>query len=197
MHPAGVGRQYSGTLGRADNCHAVFLLGCASEHGHTLVDRRLYLHAGWLADPAKRASRRAAVPADVGFLTKLELAATTLVAATARGHLPYARVTADAADGDSHDLRRLVAEQGRWYCFEVSRDALVWTTDPAWRTPPRSAPESGPRSSAISATPRGRRPRGGGRGGLPAPDDRGGRRAGQGGGRFDHYAVTSYCPGGH
>jgi SRSO17 transposase len=138
VHSAGVGRQYSGTLGRVDNCQVGVFLGYASAHGHTLVDRRLYLHAAWLADPSKRSSPRAAVPADVGFLTKLELAGRMLAAAAERAAIPYAWVTADAAYGDSHDLRALVADQGRWYCFEVSSTAEAWTTDPAWRVPPRT-----------------------------------------------------------
>ena len=159
VHSAGVGRQYSGTLGRVDDCQVGVFLGYASAHGHTLVDRRLYLHAGWLADPAKRASTRAAVPADVGFRTKLELAAAMLTAAAERGALPYAWVTADAAYGESHDLRALVAEQGRWYCFEVHADALAWTADPAWRVPPRSGRPGRPRVRArpTSATPPARR----------------------------------------
>ena len=43
IHSAGVGRQYSGTLGRVDNCQIGVFMGYASPHGHTLVDRRLYL----------------------------------------------------------------------------------------------------------------------------------------------------------
>jgi len=58
IHSAGVGRQYSGTLGRVDNCQVGVFLGYASRHGHTLVDRRLYLTEGWLTDPAKRRSPR-------------------------------------------------------------------------------------------------------------------------------------------
>lgn len=145
-HSAGVGRQYSGTLGRVDNCQVGVFLGYASAHGHTLVDRRLYLAEGWLADPAKRNSPRAAVPSEVGFRTKLELAAEMLTAALERGHLPYQWVTADAAYGDSHDLQALVAGQGRWYCFEVRGTAEAWTSDPAWAVPPRSSALGRPRT---------------------------------------------------
>ena len=148
IHSAGVGRQYSGTLGRVDNCQVGVFLGYAGAHGHTLVDRRLYLTAGWLGDPVKRASPRAAVPADVHFRTKLDLAAEMLGCAAERGHLPYAWVTADAAYGDSHDLRRLVAEQSRWYCFEVSKTAEVWTVDPGWGVPPPSGDKGRPRTRA-------------------------------------------------
>ena len=148
IHSAGVGRQYSGTLGRVDNCQVGVFLGYASRHGHTLIDRRLYLTEGWLTGPAKRRSPRAAVPPEIGFRTKLELAGEMLGCAAERGHLPYQWVTADAAYGDSHDLRRLVTEQGRWYCFEVSRDAQVWTADPGWLTPPPSGRKGRPRTRA-------------------------------------------------
>lgn len=148
VHSAGVGRQYSGTLGRVDNCQVGVFLGYASAHGHTLVDRRLYLLESWLADSAKRNSPRAAVPAEVGFRTKLELAAEMLTAALERGHLPVGWVTADAAYGDSADLRALVATFGRWYCFEVSGTIEVWTADPAWRVPPRAGATGRPRSKA-------------------------------------------------
>jgi len=148
IHSAGVGRQYSGTLGRVDNCQIGVFMGYASPHGHTLVDRRLYLTEGWLADPAKRGSPRAAVPADVRFRTKLELAGEMLATAAARGHLPYQWVTADAAYGDSHELRRLVASQGRWYCFEVRGTAEVWTADPGWQVPPPSGEKGRPRTRA-------------------------------------------------
>jgi len=150
IHSAGVGRQYSGTLGRVDNCQIGVFMGYASPHGHTLVDRRLYLTEGWLADPAKRGSPRAGVPETVRFRTKLELAGEMLATAAARGHLPYQWVTADAAYGDSHELRRLVASQGRWYCFEVRGTAEVWTADPGWGVPPPSGAKGRPRTRARS-----------------------------------------------
>ena len=148
IHSAGVGRQYSGTLGRVDNCQVGVFLGYASAHGHTLVDRRLYLTEGWLADPVKRNSLRAAVPETVRFATKLELAAEMLTAAIERGHLPVGWVTADAAYGDSADLRALVTSHGRWYCFEVSGTTEVWATNPVWAAPPRAGRTGRPRTKA-------------------------------------------------
>jgi SRSO17 transposase len=165
---AGVGRQYSGTLGRTDNCQVGVFMGYASGHGHTLVDCRLYLLRSWLDDPEKRQSPRAAVPRSVGFKTKLEFAGEMLRDAAERGALPFQWVAGDAAYGDSHDLRRQVAELGRWYCFEVSKNSEVWTTDPNWQIPPsgkagrprsrpRPAPESAPAQTVeaiVRALPR-------------------------------------------
>jgi SRSO17 transposase len=92
----------------------------------------------------------AAVPEAVRFATKLEFAAEMLTAAIERGHLPVGWVTADAAYGDSADLRALVTSHGRWYCFEVSGTTEVWTVDPAWAVPPRAGGTGRPRTKLRS-----------------------------------------------
>src|SRR6266536_3547446 len=134
---AGVGRQSSGTLGRRDNCQVGVFVGYASRHGHTLVDRRLYLLEPWFDPGAAPRRRRAGVPAGLGFATKPQLAAELLGGIHAAGVLPCQWVTADAAYGDGHDLRQLVAELGKWYCMEVSSTAEVYQRDPAWQVPAR------------------------------------------------------------
>ncbi|WP_258018372.1 transposase [Streptomyces noursei] len=48
----------------------------ASAHGHTLIDRELYLPAGWAEDEERRLLRH--VPDEVGFATKPQLAAAML-----------------------------------------------------------------------------------------------------------------------
>ena len=66
----GVQRQYSGTLGRIDNCQiATFLAYVTPGRDRVLLDRRLYLpEKSWLADPARCAE--AGVPADTTFQTR-------------------------------------------------------------------------------------------------------------------------------
>src|SRR6266540_5442048 len=49
-HSAGVARQYSGTAGRVENCQIGVFLAYASLHGHTLIDRELYLPKEWIDD---------------------------------------------------------------------------------------------------------------------------------------------------
>src|ERR671914_850481 len=68
----GVQRQYSGTAGRIENCQIGVFLGYASRHGHTLIDRALYLPESWAGDAARR--REAGVPEAVAFATKPQLA---------------------------------------------------------------------------------------------------------------------------
>lgn len=68
----GVQRQYSGTLGRVDNCQiATFLAYVTPGHDRVLLDRRLYLpKESWLDDRERCAE--AGVPEDVTFKTRPE-----------------------------------------------------------------------------------------------------------------------------
>ena len=47
---AGVARQYSGTAGRIENVQIGVFLTYASRHGHSLLDRELYLPKEWTDD---------------------------------------------------------------------------------------------------------------------------------------------------
>src|SRR6188508_1336699 len=50
----GVKRQYSGTLGRTENCQVGVFLGYHAAKGHALLDRRLFLPGEWAADRPRR-----------------------------------------------------------------------------------------------------------------------------------------------
>jgi SRSO17 transposase len=80
-----VGRQYSGTLGRIDNCQVGVFLGYASSRGHTLVNRRLYMLEPWFAstDAARARREHAMVPEGVRVQTKTKLGQEMLEAARA------------------------------------------------------------------------------------------------------------------
>lgn len=67
-HSAGVGRQYSGTAGRIENCQVGVFLNYSTDKGHALLDRALYLPKDW-ADDATRL-RSVGVPFKGAFRTK-------------------------------------------------------------------------------------------------------------------------------
>jgi hypothetical protein len=118
-----------------DNCQIGVFLGYASQHGHTLVDRRLYMPESWFQAEAAARRKRTSLPVELSFKTKIELGMEMLKAAQIRGRLANQWVTADAAYGDCQSLRQTVDEQGKWYCFEVGSNTEVWTGDPNWQVP--------------------------------------------------------------
>ena len=68
----GMQRQYSGTLGRIDNCQiATFLAYVTAGRDRVLIDRRLYMpKKTWMADPAR--CSQAGVPPGLRFATRPE-----------------------------------------------------------------------------------------------------------------------------
>ena len=100
---AGVQRQYSGTAGRIENCQIGVFLTYASPRGRALIDRELYLpEHSWCAD--RERCRRAAVPDEVAFATKPQLAQRMIERALA-ADVPFGWVTADEIYGQNPGLR--------------------------------------------------------------------------------------------
>jgi SRSO17 transposase len=120
---AGVARQYSGTAGRIENCQVGVFLGYATAKGRTLLDRALYLPKEWATDAARR--KRAGIPADIAFATKLVLARRMVERAVAAG-VPARWVTADAVYGSDYQFRSALEKLGLGYVLGVRTDHAVW-----------------------------------------------------------------------
>lgn len=116
VHSVGVGRQYSGTAGRIENCQVGVFVSYASRFGHALIDRRLYLPKDWAADRTRRA--RARVPEDVEFATKPAMA-REMIARTLDTGPPCAWVLADALYGSDYRFRRMLEDRRQAYVLAV------------------------------------------------------------------------------
>jgi SRSO17 transposase len=123
----GVKRQYSGTLGRTDNCQVAVFANYCSSKGHAFMDRRLFLPQEWAADWARR--EEAGVPADVIFRTKPALALEMVAQAVTDG-VPFRWVGGDSAYGDNPTFVQGVRALGKWYVLDVACDTRVWTEPP-------------------------------------------------------------------
>jgi SRSO17 transposase len=123
----GVKRQYSGTLGRTDNCQVAVFANYCSSKGHTFMDRRLFLPEEWANDQARR--EEAGVPQEVVFRTKPELAVEMLSRAVNEG-APFRWVGGDSVYGDSPTFVQAVRQLGKWYVVDTACDTRVWTEQP-------------------------------------------------------------------
>lgn len=123
-HTVGVQRQYSGTMGRIENCQVAVFATPATPAGHAFVDVELYLPASWAGDPDRLAE--AGVPGDVEFLTKPQLALRMTDRALEAGIRP-GFIAADEAYGDNPDLRGALEERGLNYVMAVSCDTHIPT----------------------------------------------------------------------
>jgi SRSO17 transposase len=122
-HSAGVARQYSGTAGRIENCQIGVFLAYASQHGHTLLDRELYVPEAWTND--RERCQQAGIPDERRFATKPQLAQQMLARAFAAG-VPATWVTGDSVYGNDRRLRLWLEGLPQAYVLAVSGKEYVW-----------------------------------------------------------------------
>jgi SRSO17 transposase len=154
-HSVGVQRQYSGTLGRIDNCQVAASLHLASEDGGACIGMKLALPKSWAEDEERRAE--VGVPDEIEHRTKNELALDMLDDALAWGLEPLP-VIADAGYGDSVAFRQGLAERGLEYVVRVTGTAVVWPPGTC-PSPPSPKPKGMPgRSRTKWVAPEGVEP---------------------------------------
>jgi SRSO17 transposase len=159
---AGVQRQYSGTAGRVENCQVAVFLSYASQCGHALIDRELYLSRAWTGDAVRCAA--AGIPAKTAFATKPKLARAMLARALDAG-TPAAWVTGDEVYGGDPGLGADLEGRQMSYVLAVAATHRVTIAEPAR---PASSPAACPPGLAASLRWRGcQGPPRTGRGGRP------------------------------
>lgn len=151
-HSVGVARQYSGTLGRIDNCQVATSLHLAGESGSACIGFRLYLPEEWAND--RRRCKKAGVPSDVKFAPKWELALRLVDDALEAGVGTHVAL-ADAGYGDTKEFRTGLRERGLHYAVGVHHPTLVWRPGTKFAIPTKTSKKgAAPRNlQATSGAP--------------------------------------------
>jgi SRSO17 transposase len=120
---AGVQRQYSGTLGRIDNCQiATFLAYVTTRRDRVLIDRELYIPKdSWFADPDRCAE--AAIPEDLTFATRPRQV-MAMIERVRWSSLSFAWFTADEEFGQNPDLRTYLEQAEIAYVMAVPKNTV-------------------------------------------------------------------------
>lgn len=143
-HSVGVARQYSGTLGRTDNCQVMSSVHLAGDLGSAMVAQRLYLPTEWTDDRAR--CRAVGVPDEVEFKTKWQIA-IDLIDQTLGFGITRWPVLADAGYGEIAEFRDALTQRGLTYVVGVRSTQLIWPPGtnpkvPTWRSGKRGRPHS-------------------------------------------------------
>lgn len=141
QYSVGVARQYSGTLGRRDNCQVAVSLHLAGEAGSGCIGMRLYLPRSWTDDRARCAA--AGVPDDVEFLPKWQIALSLLDKALAWGVRRHPAL-ADSGYGDVTEFREGLRERGLQYVVGISSTLVMWPPGTTF-TVPKKKSSTGPK----------------------------------------------------
>jgi len=139
-HSVGVARQYCGQLGKQDNCQVAVSLSVANHHASLPVAYRLYLPEVWASDAARR--KKAGVPDQIVFQTKIEIALDQIRAACAAG-LPRGVVLIDAGYGNHSELRAALTALELSYAAGILSSTTVWAPGTGPLPPKPSVPGRG------------------------------------------------------
>ena len=126
---AGVARQWSGRLGKVDNCQ-VAVFGVLSAGARALpVDCRLYLPEEWIQDPAR--CRKAGIPEaeSAALRTKPELALEIVRHQRALG-VDFQWVGADGLYGNDPAFLRALDKDGERFIIDVHSDQRIYLEEP-------------------------------------------------------------------
>ena len=136
VRSAGVHRQYSGTAGRVENCQIGVFLAYATDRGHALIDRELYLPETWTSDRPR--CRAAGIPDEIEFATKPRQAIGMLERAIAAGVL-FSWVTADEVYGQVKYLRVWLETHDAAYVLATKCNDTLVTAGPEFGVPEQRA----------------------------------------------------------
>jgi SRSO17 transposase len=128
-HSVGVARQYCGRVGKQENCQVAVSLSIATATLSLPLAWRLYLPEVWSNDKKRR--KATAVPREIRFQTKPEIALDQIRAAVDR-EIPQAPVLADTAYGNDTRFREKISQLGLSYVVGIQSSVSVW--------PPGQAP---------------------------------------------------------
>ena len=124
----GVQRQYSGTLGRIDNCQIGTFLAYANTSGdRILIDRELYIpEKSWFGDPGRCAE--AGVPEDLTFSTRPKQV-EAMIQRTLDAGTPFAWFTAGEEFGQNPGLREFLEKNSIPYVMAIPKNTMITTRE--------------------------------------------------------------------
>jgi len=129
-HSVGVARQYSGTLGKTDNCQVAVSLHYVAPLGDYPLALRLFLPEAWTSQPPRMEAVHVPAEAQV-HMTKGEIALNLLDHMRGEG-LPHQAVVADAGYGLSVEFRHALEDRDERYVVGVAGKEAVFDAPPAW-----------------------------------------------------------------
>lgn len=144
-HSPGVKRQWSGTLGKVDNCQITVSVHAVGECGTLPLGWALYLPEEWCDDLERR--RKAKIPDELCFRTKPELAAA-LAGEAAGWEIPTAPILADQAYGDNAAFRTGLDEDGFEYLVAVGPQTGIFGPETSFAVRARKGATGRPRTVA-------------------------------------------------
>jgi SRSO17 transposase len=134
----GVSRQWSGRLGKIDNCQTGVYASLVNAAQVAIIACRLYLPEVWTGD--RKRCKAAGVPDDIKFKTKSQLALDIIRHARSTG-IRYAWVGVDGGYGKEPLFLQALEDDGEQFVADVHKDQPIYLEDPKPYIPERQSPK--------------------------------------------------------
>jgi SRSO17 transposase len=131
---AGAGRQHNGRLGKIEMSQVGVFLAYYKDVVWSWVDGELFIPEHWFGAEMSEERKRAGVPKERKFATKVKLGWQMIKRAYANG-LPFKAVACDDLYGRSGWLRRKMSDADIVYMADVPEDTQVYLSKPDFGVP--------------------------------------------------------------
>lgn len=130
----GVARQYSGQLGKVDNCQVSVYAALSADKYCSLIDCRLYLPEQWTSDKSRCKSAGIPKAEEIKYKTKLELALEIITYHKAKG-TRFHWIGGDGLYGHDSKYRKSIDAMGLLYMLDIHSSDGVYIEKPAISIP--------------------------------------------------------------
>ncbi len=130
-------------MGKTENCQAGVFLGYSSIKGYGLLDRRLYMPEKWFGAEYAVLRQECAVPQELTFQAKNELASAMIKDTVAKTDLPFKWIGCDSAFGFYRAFLKSLP-QGCYYFANTRSNQLIFKAMPEVEVPPSSGKSGRP-----------------------------------------------------
>ena len=149
VESVGVSRQWSGQLGKVDNCQVSVMAALSTGNYYCPVDTRLYLPGCWTQD--KQRCKKAGVPKErLKHQTKQELALEMVIHQRKIG-TRFDWVGADGLYGHDYWLTEQLDSLGEYFMLDIHSDQHVYLQEPMLQIPLKTT-KKGPKPTKLKPT---------------------------------------------
>ena len=143
----GVQRQWSGRIGKVENCQVGVFACLGRGDEFALTDFQLYLPESWADNPDR--CRKAGIPEDQRVYQPKWRQALDLVKRARANNVRFGWVGADALYGNNHEFLNALEDAGENFMADIHSNHKVWLECPALPCPSKTKAKSGHQAAGF------------------------------------------------
>src|SRR5665648_1067286 len=148
-HSVGVAPQYCGSVGKVANSQVGVFVGYSGSKGYGLISTQLFMPEKWFDQDYAQKRRDCAVPDDLTFQTKPQIALDLIHKVEQSGLFKAKWIGMDCLYGNSKEFLEAISDN-YWYFADIHKEALAWRVQPTFEVPDYKG--RGPRPKKMAAT---------------------------------------------